>query len=54
MEHSPGYSTSWVTNENFGKYKKIEIVSSIYSDLNAMRLHINYGKKSVKIQTHGG
>ena len=31
-----------------GKFKKIEIVSSIFSDNNAMRLAINYRKKSVK------
>ena len=40
---------------SLGKFKKIEIISSIFSDHNAMRLHINYRKKSVKkIQTHGG
>ena len=33
---------------NLGKFKKIEIVSSIFSDHNAMRLDINYRKKSVK------
>ena len=33
---------------NLGKFKKIEIVSSISSDHNTMRLHINYTKKSVK------
>ena len=31
-----------------GKFKKIEIVSSIFSDHNAMRQDINYTKKSVK------
>ena len=31
-----------------GKFKKIEIVSSMFSDHNAMRLGINYRKKSVK------
>ena len=31
-----------------GKFKKIEIVSSILSDHNALRLDINYRKKSVK------
>ena len=31
-----------------GKFKKIEILSSIFSDHNAMRLDINYRKKSVK------
>ena len=30
------------------KFKKIEIVSSIFSNHNAMRLDINYRKKSVK------
>ena len=33
---------------SLGKSKKIEIVSSIFSDHNAMRLDINYRKKSVK------
>ena len=32
----------------FGKFKRIEIVSSIFSDHNAMRLDINYRKKTVK------
>ena len=31
-----------------GKFTKIEIVSSIFSDHNAMRLYINYRKKTVK------
>ena len=30
------------------KFKKIEIISSIYSDHNAMRLEINYREKNVK------
>ena len=34
---------------NLSKFKKIEIVSSIFSNHNAMRLDINYkGKKSVR------
>ena len=33
---------------NLGKFKKIEIISSIFSDHNAMRLEINYRKKTVK------
>ena len=36
---------------SLGKFKKIEIISSIFSDLNAMRLDINYRKKSVKNTT---
>ena len=31
-----------------GKFKKIEIVSRLFSDHNAMRLDINYRKRSVK------
>ena len=30
-----------------GKFKKIEIISSIFSDHNAMRLEINYRKSTV-------
>ena len=33
---------------SLGKFKKIEIVSSIFSDHNTMRLDINYWKRSVK------
>ena len=33
---------------NLGKFKKIEIVSSIFSNHNAMRLDINYRKKTVR------
>ena len=37
------------------KFKKIEIISSIFSNHNVMRLDINYRKKKYKnIQTHGG
>ena len=35
-----------------GKFKKIEIVSRILSNHNAMRLYINYRKKSVKKYKH--
>ena len=33
---------------NLGKFKKIEIISSIFSDCNTMRLDINYRKKNCK------
>ena len=33
---------------NLSKFKKIEIISSIFSDHNAMRLDINYKKTSVR------
>ena len=47
MEHFPrqhilGYKS------NLNKFKKIEIVSSIFSDYNAMSLDINYKKKTVQ------
>ena len=33
---------------SLGKFKKIEIISGIFSDHNTMRLDINYRRKSVK------
>ena len=33
---------------NLSKFKKTEIISSIFSDHNAMRLDINYEKKTVR------
>ena len=37
---------------SLAKFKKIEIVSSIFSDHNTMRLDINYGKKICKKYKH--
>ena len=42
IDHILGHKSS------LGKFKKIEIVSSIFSYHNAMRLDINYRKKFVK------
>ena len=39
IDHILGHKSS------LGKFKKIEIISSIFSDRNAMRLEINYRKK---------
>jgi len=39
---------------SLGKFKKIEIISSIFSDYNVVRLDANYRKKLLKIQTYGG
>ena len=36
------------------KFKKIEIIPSIFSDHNAARLDINYRRKLLKIPTYGG
>ena len=36
---------------NLSKFKKIEIVSNIFSNHNAMRLDINYKKKTIR-NTH--
>ena len=42
IDHILGHKSS------LGKFKKTEIESSIFSDHNAVRLDINYRKKSVK------
>ena len=42
IDHILGHKSS------LGKFKKIEIVSSIFPDHQTMRLDINYRKKSVK------
>ena len=48
IDHILGHKSS------LGKFKKIEIISSIFSNHNAMRLNINYRKNFLKIQTQGG
>ena len=47
MEHSPGWTTSWVTNQTSVNVRKLKS-SSIFSNHNAMRLDSNYQKKSVR------
>ena len=43
MDHILGHKSS------FGKFKKIEIISSIFSDHNLIRLDVDYrGKKTIK------
>ena len=42
IDHILGHKT------NLSKFKKTEIISSIFSDQNAMRLDINYKKKTNK------
>ena len=46
IDHILGHKSS------LGKFKKIEIVSSIFSDHNAVRLDINYRKKNCKKYKH--
>ena len=46
IDHILGHKSS------LGKFKKIEIISSIFSDHKTMRLDINYRKKSVKNYKH--
>ena len=46
IDHILGHKSS------LGKFKKIEIVSGIFSDHNAMRLDINYRKKNCKKYKH--
>ena len=48
MDHILGHKS------NLSKFKKIEIISNIFSNHNAMILDINYKeKKLLKTQTHG-
>ena len=42
IDHILGHKSS------LGKYKKIEIIPSIFSDYNAVRLDLNYGRKTIK------
>ena len=46
-DHILGHKSS------LSKFKKIEIISSIFSDHNAIRLDINYKKKPVRNADHG-
>ena len=39
---------------SLGKFEKIEVISSMFFNHNAMRLEINYKKKLQKTQTHRG
>ena len=50
IDHILGHKSS------LGKFKKIEIMSSFFSDHNVVRLDVNYRKKKklLKIQTYGG
>ena len=45
MEHSPRY---YVTKKSLCKFEKIKIISSIFSNHNALRLEINYNLKIAK------
>ena len=48
MKTSPGNITSWAINASLGKFKKIEIIPRIFSDLNVVRLDLNYRRKTIK------
>ena len=48
MDHMLGHKAS------LSKFKKTEIISSIFSNHDAMRLEINYKEKTQKTQTRGG
>ena len=49
IDHILGHKSS------LGKFKKTEIISSIFSDHNVVRLDVNYRKKKkLKIPTYGG
>ena len=46
MEHSSGYITSLGHETNLNKFKKVEIVLSIFYNHNGMRLEINLKKRT--------
>ena len=48
LDHMVGHKTS------LSKFKKIEIISSIFSKHNTIRVHTNYKKKLQKTETCGG
>ena len=48
IDHILGHKSS------LGKFKNIEIISSNFSDHNAVRLEVNCTKKLLKIQIYGG
>ena len=48
IDHILGHKSS------LDKFKKIEIILSIFSDHNEVRLEVNYRKNLLKIQTYGG
>ena len=47
IHHIQGHKSS------LGKFKKIEIIPSIFSDHNAVRLGLIYRRKTIKIPTYG-
>ena len=48
MEHSSRIENILDHKSNLNKFRKIEIISSIFCEHNAMRLDINYKKKRVR------
>ena len=48
MEHSPGKTTSWITNQTSMNLIKLKFISSIFSDHSAMRLDADYKKERKK------
>ena len=49
-EHSPRWDHILGHKSNLSKFNKIEIMSSIFSDCNTMRLDINYKKKKRTVE----
>ena len=48
IDHILGHKSS------LGKFKKIKIIPSIFSDHSAVRLDLNYRRKTIKNSTYGG
>ena len=47
-EQAPGQITFWATKSSLGKFKKTEIISSIFSGYNVLGPEINNKKKTAK------
>ena len=50
MDPSPGWITPWAISLDLVNSKKIEIISSIIADHNAVRLNVNYWRKKKTIK----
>ena len=48
MEPSPGYITSWVINLALVNLRKLKSFQASFSDHNAVRLDVNYRRKTIK------
>ena len=48
MEHSPGWTTSWVTSQTSVNLRKLNCIKHLLLSYNTMSLDVNYKKKTKK------